>query len=95
VQEVPLEATGGEEFVLRPAGFASTYDVTLFGRGNGDLFVTFRWTTPTDGPLPVPEARLAVLAGHDGRVDSYGVELEVINLARTPKRASATIGSRG
>jgi hypothetical protein len=94
VQQASLEATGGGEFVLRPAGHAGPYDVTLFGRGNGSLFVTFQWTTPTDGPLPVPEARLAVLAGHDGLVDSYGVELEVINLARTPKKAWARITVR-
>src|ERR687898_178041 len=60
VQEVPLEPAGGGAFVLRPAGNAGTYDVTLFGRGDGDLFATFRWTTITDGPRPKPEARLAV-----------------------------------
>jgi hypothetical protein len=91
VQTVPLEASGDGDYVLRPAGYADTYDVTLMGRGNGDLFTTFRWTTPTDGPLPKPRARLAVLANHDGTVDSYGVELEVTNLARTPGKTSATI----
>lgn len=91
VQTVALETTGDGEFVLRPAGYADTYDVTLFGRGNGDLFTSFRWTTPTDGPLPEPKARLAVLANHDGAVDSYGVELQVTNLARTPRKAAATI----
>ena len=94
IQTVPLEVTGDGEFVLRPAGHAGTYDVTLFGRGNGDLFTTFQWTTPTDGPLPEPKARLAVLANHDGAVDSYGVELQVSNLARTPRRASALITVR-
>ena len=94
MQEVPLEASGDGAFRLQPAGRAGTYDVTLSGKGNGDLFVTFRWTTPTDGPLPVPEARLAVLADHDGRVDSYGVELEVKHLARTPRRAAAVITVR-
>jgi hypothetical protein len=94
VQQVPLEPLGDEAFVLRPAGYAGTYDVTLFGQGDGDLFVTFGWTTPRDGPLPVPEARLAVLADHDGKVDSYGVELEVSNLARTPIDASAKISVR-
>jgi len=94
VQEVPLEQTGEGEFVLRPAGYAGPYDVTLFGRGTGDLFVTFHWTTPADGPRPEPEATLAVLADHDGRVDSYGVELEVANLAETPKSASAEITVR-
>jgi hypothetical protein len=94
VQEVPLEPAGEGAFVLRPAGYAGTYDVTLFGRGDGDLFTTFRWTTTTDGPRPKPEARLAVLADHDGKVDSYGIELEVTHLARTPRRASAVVTVR-
>lgn len=93
-QQIPLEATGGGAFVLRPAGRADTYDVTVFGRGDGSLFVTFRWTTPIDGPLPAPKARLAVLADHDGWVDSYGVELELTNLAHTPTEASARITVR-
>jgi hypothetical protein len=50
--------------VLRPAGHAGEYDVTLSGRGygpdGGDMYTTFRWTTPTDGPLPSPSA-------HQGR----------------------------
>jgi hypothetical protein len=94
VLEAPLTETGDGHFVLLPVGHADTYDVTLFGQGDGDLFVTFRWTTPIDGPLPEPEARLAVLAGHDGQIDSYGVELEVSNLARTPEQADATITVR-
>jgi hypothetical protein len=97
--EAPLAPTGDGAFLLRPAGYADTYDVTLFGEGSvaqggGDLFVTFRWTTPTDGPLPPPEARLAVVTDHDGRIDSYGVELEVSNLARQPNDAAATITVR-
>jgi hypothetical protein len=91
VQQVPLEAAGEGRFVLRPAGYAGAYDVTLFGRGDGDLFVTFRWTTPIDGALPTPHARLAVLADHDGRPDSYGVEFVLTNLARTPRQALARI----
>jgi hypothetical protein len=91
IQEAALEPAGEGRFVLRPAGRAGSYDVTLFGRGDGDLFTTFRWTTPTDGPLPEPQARLAVLAGDDGEVLSYGVELELINLDRTPRHAAARI----
>ena len=89
-QSVPL-AKVGDRLVLEPAGPAGTYDVTLFGRGSGDLFVTFRWTTPRDGPMPVPEARLAILADHDGAVDSYGVELELSGLRETPRSATADI----
>ena len=91
IQEVPLEAAGDGRFVLQPAGHAGAYDVTLFGRGGGSLSTTFRWTTPIDGALPTPQARLAVVSGDDGQPDSYGVELEVTNLARTPKHASARI----
>ncbi len=91
VQEVPLEAAADGRFVLRPAGYAGTYDVTLFGRGDGDLVTTFRWTTPIDGPRPIPQAQLAVLARGDGRPDSHGVELEVTNLADTPRQASARV----
>jgi hypothetical protein len=94
VQDVPLEPDGDGRYVLRPAGRAGTYDVTLSGRGDGDLFTTFRWTTPADGALPTPQARLALLADHDGQVDSYGVELELTNLAGTPRRASARITVR-
>jgi hypothetical protein len=95
-QRVPLKPTEDGAFVLRPAGHAGAYDVTLFGdqRPGGSLSVTFRWTTPSDGPLPSPEARLAVITNHDGDVDSYGVELEVSNLARTPNDASATVTVR-
>lgn len=94
VQGIPLEEREEGTYLLRPAGYAGTYDVMLFGQGNGDLAVTFRWTTPDDGPLPVPQARLAVLSDNDGRVDSYGVELSVSNLARTPTEPSATITVR-
>ncbi len=88
---VAVEQTGDHTYVVEPAGPAATYDVTLFGRGDGDLFVTFRWTTPTNGPMPIPHARLAVLADHDGAVDSYGVELELADLAATPESATAEV----
>lgn len=91
MQEVPLESNGDGTFVLRPAGHADTYDVNLFGRGNGDLSVSFEWTTPSDGPLPEPEGHTAILDGNDGEIDSYGVELTLSNLAETPEQASAKI----
>jgi hypothetical protein len=93
-QTVDLELADDGGFILRPAGHPATYDVTLMGRGGGDLFVTFRWTTLQDGPLPEPTATLAVLAEHDGAVDSYGVELMLTNLAATPRQASAVITVR-
>jgi hypothetical protein len=93
-QQVPLESRGDGTFVLRPAGYAGTYDITLFGRGDGDVAVAFRWTIPTDGPLAEPTARLAALADHDGQVDSYGVELEVANLDHTPAAAEAFVTVR-
>lgn len=49
---------------------------------------------PVNGTLPTPQARLAFLANPDGPVDSYGVELELTNLAATPKQASARITVR-
>ena len=49
-QRVQLRASAGGGFVLKPVGAADTYDVTLFGNGDGDLEVTFRWKTPRDGP---------------------------------------------
>jgi hypothetical protein len=93
---VALVPTEDGVSILRPAGHAGTYDVTLFGdvENGGNLSVTFRWTTQTDGPLPEPEARLAVVSDPDGHIESSGVELEVWNLARTPDRASARITVR-
>ena len=94
MQHIRLQPTDEGSFVLGPAGFAGIYDVTLFGRGEGDLSVTFRWTTPVDGPLPEPQARLAILADEDGKETSYGVELNISNLESTPDKAKARITVR-
>ncbi|WP_129664894.1 hypothetical protein [Phytoactinopolyspora endophytica] len=91
-QSIELERTSATTFRLRAAGVAGTYDVDLFGRGDGgDVAVQFRWTTTVAGELPEPEALIAVLADNDGTVDSYGVELSVVNLGDTPDRAEATV----
>ena len=91
-QRLPVVQAGTHMHLLEPAGPAGTYDVTLFGRGpGGDLFVSFRWTTLHDGPMPVPDAWLSILANHDGEVDSYGVEFSVGGLATTPRIAAAEI----
>ena len=93
-ETIDLAPTGDGSHVLRPAGPAGTYDVMLFGRGDGDAAYSFRWTTTVAGPVAEPTARLAVLADHDGRVDSYGVELFLSQLATTPAQAEATITVR-
>jgi hypothetical protein len=93
-ETIDLEATGDGTHVLRPAGPAGTYDVFLAGEGGGDAHYAFRWTTTTDGPMAAPSARMAVLADHDGVVDSYGVELHLQHLAATPAAAAATVTVR-
>lgn len=91
-QILELERLSPTTFRLPPAGFAGAYDIDLGGRGDGgDVFTAFRWTTLGDGELPIPQASLAVLADHDGKVDSYGVEFSVTNLAKTPNKVEATI----
>ncbi|NEE04409.1 hypothetical protein [Phytoactinopolyspora halotolerans] len=91
-QTLDLERRSPTTFELSPAGFADTYVVDLFGQGDtGDVATQFRWTTTADGALPEPWTHLAILAEHDGEVDSYGVEFAVGNLARSPEEVAATI----
>lgn len=52
---------------------------------------SFRWTTTRDGVWPVPTASASVLADENGTTTSYGVEVDVENLATTPRRAAATL----
>jgi hypothetical protein len=87
-----VERQDDGSWVLRPAGKAGTYDVTLVGNApNGRLLVTFRWTTTSDGRLPTPQGRLAVLAGVPSVPDSYGVELYLSDLRSSPADARAQI----
>jgi hypothetical protein len=78
-------------FVLRPVGHAGRYNVDLFAQGQGDMVARFVWDTRVDGELATPRASLALIADHDGRPDSYGVELMLQNLASTPESASARV----
>ena len=55
------------------------------------MAAAFDWRTPVQGPLPTPEAVTALIADHDGRPDSYGVELSLANLAATPEDATARV----
>jgi hypothetical protein len=90
---VPVEKTSDRTFVVTPAGPAGRWYVDVFGRGPGaDVVTTFTWTTRQDGALPGPASgSAAVLADHDGELDSYGVEFDVQDLAEQPKQASATV----
>ncbi len=81
----------GQWFTLRPAGHPGRYRVSLFANGGGDMIADLVWRTPVEGELPVPESRMSLIAEHDGRPDSYGLEIAVDNLAETPEEARARI----
>jgi hypothetical protein len=90
-QTVELDPIGPTVFRLDPMGPPGDYTITLTGRGpGGDLFVSFRWQTTTEGVLPTPEASISVLADHDGTVDSYGVEATIT--VRWDARLSVGVG---
>lgn len=87
----PLEEIEPGRFLLTPAGYAGEYDVTVFGRGpGGDAFTSFHWTTASDGPLPTPSAYVGIIADNDGGVTSYGVEMQVDQLATAPTQVEAS-----
>lgn len=90
----PVDDLGDGWYRIRPFGPAATYDVHLFASGRGDMAGQVRWTTPAAGPMPIPAAHLALIADHDGEPDSYGLELGVTGLDRTPRRASARVEVR-
>ena len=91
-QTVPLEPRPEGRWRLVPAGAAGTYDVWLWGRGDGgDAGYVFRWTSTVDGAYAAPVAYVGIIADNNGRVESYGVELSITGLARTPATATATI----
>jgi hypothetical protein len=91
VQEADVQDLGEGWYRLTPQGPAGHYRVGLFAQGGGDMAADFLWDTPTDGPLAVPRATMAVIADHDGRPDSYGFELSLSNLARTPRSVRAVV----
>ncbi len=86
-------ALGDGWWRVESIGPAAPYGVELFARGNGagDMIANLRWTTPFDRALPEPRAGLSLIADHDGRPDSYGLDLGVSDLATTPAEASATV----
>lgn len=94
-RHVTVAATrlGARTFRIDPAGPAGTWAVDVFGRGpDGDAVTTFRWRTPEAGQLPAgASGTAAVLADHDGRLDSYGVEVLLDDLDRRYSPDSATV----
>lgn len=88
-----VQSTGPNTFTVQPAGPAGRWRLDVFGRGpeGGDVIASVLWTTPVDGPIDSPSATLGVLAEHDGRLDSYGVELNLVHLSRTPEQLTAAI----
>jgi hypothetical protein len=90
---VPVRKTGERTFEVTPAGPPGPWLVDVFGRGpGGDVITTFTWTTREAGALPAPpRGSAAVLADHDGVLDSYGVEIFVQDLGSQPRPASATV----
>ena len=78
-------------WAVRPRGPAGKYLISLFARGvGGDMAADLWWTTPHDRPL-APSARLGLIADHDGRPDSYGLELVVTDLPASPTQYRASI----
>lgn len=89
--EMPVEDLGDGWYSVRASGPAAYYDIELFAQGGGDMIGSLLWRTPVAGPMPVPSARLALIADNDGEPDSYGLELAVEDLAETPTDVGAGI----
>ncbi|PVG82958.1 hypothetical protein DDE18_11500 [Nocardioides gansuensis] len=91
--QVEAEKTGERTFRIHPAGPAGDWDVDIFGRGPaGDAVTTVHWKTPVEGTYPEQATgQAAVLADHDGELDSYGVELGLSDLDRHYPGATAQI----
>lgn len=89
---IDATATGDQTFRLDPAGPAGRYQVDLFGRGKqGDVSASFIWTTPHSGPIDQPEAYIALVAGQDDELTSYGLEVGVQDLGFQPRQAIARV----
>lgn len=88
-----VESLGGGWWRVRPRGPAADYRLSIFasGDGAGDMVADLRWRNPSDQPMPEPDAGLTLIVDHDGRPDSYGLELYLTGLETTPDRASARI----
>lgn len=85
--------TGDRTFRVDPAGPPGRWAVDIFGRGpGGDAVTTVEWTTRRAGSSGPPARGVAaVLADHDGELDSYGVELSLTGLDRWYDDVHATV----
>ncbi|MBA3780706.1 MAG: hypothetical protein H0X12_02505 [Nocardioides sp.] len=94
---VAAEKVGPRSFRIDPAGPAGRWAVDISGRGPaGDAVTTIEWRTPTAGQLPEQATgSAAVLADHDGVLDSYGVEVYLADLDRPYSPDAATITVTG
>lgn len=92
---ITVRATQVSDQVFRidPAGAPGPWRVDVFGRGpQGDAVASVLWNTPSPGTRGAPAAGIsAVLAAHDGRLDSYGVELSLSRLDRSYPDATAAL----
>ena len=92
---ITVRATQVSDQVFRvdPAGEPGPWRVDVFGRGpQGDAVTSILWNTPASGTRGAPAAGIsAVLDAHDGRLDSYGVELSLSRLDRSYPDATAAL----
>lgn len=89
---VPVRRTGDHTFEVPLAGPAGSYEVEVFGRGpGGDVVATFAWSTNEAGYLPEPSGYLGLVSDQDDGYVAYGLEMSVMDLASTPRRASLTV----
>ena len=89
---VPAETTGDQTFRVDPAGSAGRYRVDLFGRGpEGDVYTSFAWETPADGPVDPPRATIALVSDDGDDLTSYSLEVSVQDLADQPETASLEV----
>ena len=92
---ITVEATQVSDGVYRidPAGSPGRWRIDVFGRGpEGDAVTSVVWDTTAAGTKGERASGVAsVLAGHDGRLDSYGVELSLTRLDRAYDDATASV----
>ena len=83
---------GDGTYTLTPRAPAGRYRVGLDGEAEpGQVFGEFVWTTTQDGPASGPQAEVSVVWSPHGTLEGMGFSLNISDLPRTPRRASATI----